>query len=75
MAKFLNEEKKQQVLALDGWLVATAHPSRRPESVAKRRRVSESGGIAVRPPVAGDDANQNRPTKLITDRCGKTGHP
>jgi len=35
MANVLNEEKKQQVLALDGWVGRSGASSKRPESVAK----------------------------------------
>ena len=67
MANVLNEEKKQQVLALGrlGWSL------RRIQQATKIRRETASAylkaaGIAVRPPsspVAGGGANQNRPTK------------
>jgi transposase len=43
MANVLNEEKKQQVLAL-GRLVAAAHPASDPCPSGNRRRVPESGG-------------------------------
>jgi len=63
MANVLNEEKKQQVLALGRLAGRCGASSKRPESVVKRRRVPESGGIAVRPPSGWGGANQNRPTK------------
>ena len=64
MANVLNEEKKQQVLALGrlGWSLRRIQ-----QATGIRRETSgaylKAAGIAVRHPVAGGGANQNRPTK------------
>ena len=63
MANVLNEEKKQQVLALGrlGWSLRRIQ-----QATGIRRETAvylKAAGIAVRPPVAGGGANQNRPMK------------
>ena len=64
MANVLNEEKKQQVLALGrlGWSL------RRIQQATRIRRETASAylkaaGVAVRGPVVGGGERQNRPSK------------
>ena len=64
MANVLNEEKKQQVLALGrlGWSLRRIQ-----QATGIRRETAgaylKAAGITVVHPAAGGDANQNRPTK------------
>ena len=64
MANVLNEEKKQQVLALGrlGWSLRRIQ-----QATGIRRETAaaylKAAGIAVRPPGGWGRRNQNRPTK------------
>jgi CxxC motif-containing protein (DUF1111 family) len=64
MANVLNEEKKQQILALGrlGWSLRRIQQATRIRRETASAYLKAAGLRCVRP-VAGDGANQNRPAK------------
>ena len=76
MANVLNEEKKQQVLALGrlGWSLRRIQ-----QATGIRRETAgaylKAAGIAVRPPSGWGRCEPKPANEVITDSwCGKTGH-